>query len=208
MMKRAFTLVEILVVVAIVAVLAGLLVPTLVQAKRRAKEPVDVSNMRQLYMAFVMYEDDRGHAPTNLIGLKPYVTDNRIFDSPEDVYRRPLPSGLWPARPFIPCTYDYSAVKLSYAYLRTFPPYDESEVKWRAAREDSKVGLIASPWSGSVVRRMSDRISGCGESDASILGAQMDGPILRINMDGSFFRLPSNRAKGTMGSPFDFFINR
>ncbi|MFO1461863.1 MAG: prepilin-type N-terminal cleavage/methylation domain-containing protein [Verrucomicrobiota bacterium] len=55
---RAFTLVELLVVVAIVAVLAGLLLPTLGRAKAKGLDAVCVSHLRQLGIATRTYAED------------------------------------------------------------------------------------------------------------------------------------------------------
>ncbi len=54
---RGFTLVELLVVVAIIAVLAGLLFPVFAGARARAYQSACVSNLRQLGHAFAQYLD-------------------------------------------------------------------------------------------------------------------------------------------------------
>lgn len=54
----AFTLVELLVVVAIIAILAALLLPALAKAKARAKAINCVNNLRQIGMGFVLYGQD------------------------------------------------------------------------------------------------------------------------------------------------------
>jgi prepilin-type processing-associated H-X9-DG protein/prepilin-type N-terminal cleavage/methylation domain-containing protein len=51
----AFTLIEMLVVIGIIGVLAGLLLPALISARERAREAACSSNLRQLFMAMEMY---------------------------------------------------------------------------------------------------------------------------------------------------------
>lgn len=57
-MKRAFTLIELLVVIAIIAILAAILFPVFAQAKRAAKKTADLSNMKQMATATMMYLQD------------------------------------------------------------------------------------------------------------------------------------------------------
>lgn len=47
---RGFTLIELLVVIAIISIIAGLIVPTLVQGRRRAHTVQCASNIKQLYV--------------------------------------------------------------------------------------------------------------------------------------------------------------
>jgi prepilin-type N-terminal cleavage/methylation domain-containing protein len=54
----AFTLVELLVVMAIIAVLASILFPVFARAKEAAKKSACLSNMRQIGMAFSLYLSD------------------------------------------------------------------------------------------------------------------------------------------------------
>jgi prepilin-type N-terminal cleavage/methylation domain-containing protein/prepilin-type processing-associated H-X9-DG protein len=57
-MKKAFTLIELLVVIAIIAILAAILFPVFAQAKEAAKKSSCLSNVRQLVLASVQYEND------------------------------------------------------------------------------------------------------------------------------------------------------
>ncbi len=63
MRKKAFTLVELLVVVAIIALLVSILLPALGQARTMAKEVLDVSNMHQCAVAVLTYESSHGRLP-------------------------------------------------------------------------------------------------------------------------------------------------
>ncbi|HWD37754.1 MAG TPA: prepilin-type N-terminal cleavage/methylation domain-containing protein [Fimbriimonas sp.] len=57
-MKKAFTLIELLVVIAIIAILAAILFPVFAQAKLAAKRTADLSNAKQVGIAFMMYVND------------------------------------------------------------------------------------------------------------------------------------------------------
>ncbi|MFH0964032.1 MAG: type II secretion system protein [Planctomycetota bacterium] len=64
-MRRAFTLMELLVVMVIIAVLVGLLLPALGRAREEARKTQCRSNLRQIGLAMIMYAgDNRGFGPT------------------------------------------------------------------------------------------------------------------------------------------------
>jgi prepilin-type N-terminal cleavage/methylation domain-containing protein/prepilin-type processing-associated H-X9-DG protein len=64
--RIAFTLLELLVVIAVLSILAALLLPSLSAAKERAKEAVCRSNLRQMGCALTLYLDDFGVCPGRL----------------------------------------------------------------------------------------------------------------------------------------------
>ena len=61
-MRRAFTLLELLVVMAIISVLAALLLPTLARSKESARKIQCINNLRELGIALKTGIDEAGGA--------------------------------------------------------------------------------------------------------------------------------------------------
>jgi prepilin-type N-terminal cleavage/methylation domain-containing protein len=90
--RRAFTLVELLVVVGIVAVLIALLMPVLASARRQANTAACLNNLRQLGMGYHRYvAENKGWAPRG--GGMEFLVLGRLLQPGVD---RPDPIPLCP----------------------------------------------------------------------------------------------------------------
>lgn len=73
--RSAVSLVELIIVIGIVLVLAGVLAPVLADSKRAGLWAVDMSNMRQISAAMHIYEENQGEMA---LGTAPLVYTNLI----------------------------------------------------------------------------------------------------------------------------------
>lgn len=73
--KRAFTLIEVLVVIAVIAILAAIQFPVFAKAKTDAKKTACTSNLMQVGKATAMYLND-------FDGLMPWVPDEYLQLTP------------------------------------------------------------------------------------------------------------------------------
>lgn len=79
--SRAFTLVELLIVIAIIAILGAILLPVLSQAQERSRRIYCINNVKELGLAWVMYADDNGdkimsNPAINNLGYGPLANQN------------------------------------------------------------------------------------------------------------------------------------
>ena len=82
----AFTLIELLVVIAIIAILAAILFPVFAQARTKARQAADMSNMRQIGLASNMYLQDYDEM-FNPMGMGP------VYDCPNQPWET---YDVWP----------------------------------------------------------------------------------------------------------------
>jgi len=73
MKKRAFTLIELLTVIAIIAVLSAIIFPVFARVKLNAHKSGDMSAMNAIRSSLQLYRDDQGGYPPQLLGyISPY----------------------------------------------------------------------------------------------------------------------------------------
>jgi prepilin-type N-terminal cleavage/methylation domain-containing protein len=76
--RRAFTLVELLVVIGVIAILIAILLPALQKAREAAKDAKCRSNLRQISMAYALYaQENRGWYPVSQVA---YPYGNKTYE--------------------------------------------------------------------------------------------------------------------------------
>lgn len=99
-MKKAFTLIELLVVIAIIAILAAILFPVFAQAKVAAKNTVNLSNLKNLGLAVIMYTNDADDSfpleqiidanDTAFFGISPWQVEAQPYIKNWGIFQHPL----------------------------------------------------------------------------------------------------------------------
>ncbi|MCG2714208.1 MAG: prepilin-type N-terminal cleavage/methylation domain-containing protein [Candidatus Omnitrophica bacterium] len=79
-MKRGFTLIEIMIVVAILMVLIGLAIPNILRSRSVANEGVAVANLKILSDACQLYHANRGAFPETLLELAMPISNPPYID--------------------------------------------------------------------------------------------------------------------------------
>jgi prepilin-type N-terminal cleavage/methylation domain-containing protein len=78
MKRRAFTLIEILVVIGILVLLAGILVPVVTKAMRASKRTKTAADLAVIQTALVAYKNDHGDIPRVYIQTQPAGFQNTV----------------------------------------------------------------------------------------------------------------------------------
>ncbi len=156
-------MIELLLVIAIIALLVALLLPVFQQARKKSYEPVCTSNLRQFYVAFSLYREDYGDTARFQAMLLPYVRDKRILHCPMDNYRRG--AGWWGSDK------GDGWIETSYFYYR---PFTDRYLQW-IQQVDANHGIAVCVLHGK--RRM-EQASGAAE-------LIYVGKVIRLRVDGS-----------------------
>lgn len=198
---RAFSLLEILVCVAILALLVALLMPVLADAKKEARRGAATVHGQQILMALLQYREVEEKLPSGTLDQlydSGHLQDTRLLREPGDEFQNGY-YGRWlefstggAVRVSSPCSWEY--------LFRGTHPGEVEQMYTLVKHHDSNPGLIA-------LRTLGNRT---GYSDPScemrLLSFRFDGPMLRGREDGSVERaqMKFERAPDAHGSTTTF----
>lgn len=155
--REGFTLTELLIVIAIIAILVALLLPTLSGAKERAQRATCLNNLKQLQLCWNLYITDSGGkvVPNNFVytptgspierditwcaGLAPYDTDTRFIEN----------GVLWnynKSAAIYRCPTDRSKIRDPISGI------DGDQLRVRSYNMNGTVGCTATPWISAYTR--------------------------------------------------------
>lgn len=113
--SRAFTIVEMLVVVSIIGILIGLLVPSLTGIQKRSKKSKEINNIKQLGTAWALYAQDNADATIPAYLDDQPLNGTTILEEWDVVYQYPdnsvVPQDIaapwtWRLMPYVDYNYD------------------------------------------------------------------------------------------------------
>lgn len=194
--QRAFTLIELLTVIAILGILASLLLSALASAKKKSRIAICTSNLHQVSLAVNMYVDDTSEQPglTNLID-RSYLSSPKIALCPEDK------TGNWGALLQLPPqpVNSTNTQGQTFSYMSHPLSWDASLWK-RTMHGPSWVGLSACQLHGLGNQQTSDAKNYSGLT----LRAQRDGAVVRRQVFLANFSLAGlpNLPLGATFNPF------
>lgn len=169
--KRALTLTEVLIVIAIIVLVAALLFPVFMSARQRSKEVPCTSNLRQIHLAISMYmEGNNGTLPATIDELLTSQSVATIFQCPADATTG---ANIYAT--------ERLSRKVSYFYIRNHPGF-------RAAIEeaDPNHGLMYCVMHGQPIETLGEFVP----------VRDTTGLVLRLRKDGSVQRAQVGRRCG------------
>jgi len=127
--QRAFTLIELLGVIAIIAILIGLLLPAVQKVREAAARASCQNNLKQIGLAGMNYESANGKFPSGII-ISPNAQNNGWVSDPP--YAGPYTSVLTSLLPYVEQNNVFNLIPQSYfdpkgtqiAWAYAVPPYD------------------------------------------------------------------------------------
>ena len=115
--QKGFSLIELLIVVAIILIIAAIAIPNLLRAKIAANQASAVGSLRTLNTACIAYSTSYGQFPGTLVSLGPIASGGTASSSSADLIDSVLAAGTKSGYTFV-----YSAGGSNQSYTITATP--------------------------------------------------------------------------------------
>ena len=163
--NKAFTLIELLIVVAIIAILAAIAVPNFLEAQTRAKVSRVKNDFRTLKTGLEAYRVDNNDYPLDLGGPEAEDRAYKMLTTPI-AYMTSIPPS-----PFLDVPQQYGNQRY-FEYWRGLPPYDPGTVQYNIHYRIVSVGPdnlrdfgpVFSCWPEAIAKMLPEFVNGLYDS--------------------------------------------
>ncbi len=217
-MRRAFTLVEVLVVIAVIAILAGLLFPSFARAREQARKSSCISNLHQLGIGIAMYRSDydginprHRSCPDKPSDTTCYSSSPTIPTGPNETWWAPY-DNTKPSEPALPDSAYNTPAKQGFVmpYVKSLqifhcPSYPQGQVGYAMGYADigpmgKNEAMVVNP--GALQVWDHAKTPGCADTGAShTLGTPW--PFFPVDADTAHTHYPFRHSDGFVGLRVD-----
>lgn len=89
--QKGLTLIELLIIIAVIAILAAILFPVFGRVREQARQSTCMSNMHSIYVAATLFHQDNSKWPCLLLGITERTPDHLPWQ-PNDGYANAVPA--------------------------------------------------------------------------------------------------------------------
>lgn len=154
--KRGFTLVELLVVISIIGLLAGLMLPAVNSAREQGRRATCINNQRNIALAFTMFEQNKGRFPQFRALADPHNSDGTELNSPNNVYSRNADGRIQTHIGWIPQLFPY---------VEQPQLYEEINKYGYTSNCDVAIELFFCKSAGAIEKNANNYVGNCGIAD-------------------------------------------
>lgn len=211
-LRSGFTLIEVIVSLAIIALIAAIVFPAIARSKESAYRTREEASLRQIYVAVNLYEADFDQqALPSLLQLKDGYLKLSFLESPTDA-RRSNNLADWPVNPWVNLEQidkpEYlsqrSTARIAYFYLKPFEGRFPAGHSFAEYRNEPELGMVTGlgllKCDGVCIYWKQNSL------ESGHPASNLYGDLGTVRMDGSiYFRKMVRGCSRTLGHPPLFF---
>jgi prepilin-type N-terminal cleavage/methylation domain-containing protein len=198
-MRRGFTLVELLVVIVIIAALAGLTAPMVIRQRKKADQTEAVSNARQVGFAMFEFETEYGSFPDATLGeqINTNVGGTLVapvkIESSNDAFTQLIAAGIASSEQMFFCKTAYSTIKPDNVYSKKDDTLKKGDVGFGYMMGTGSKAFSAAGNSGRVLIAAPLKYSSGSFTAKQFDKDVYDNKAVVLKMDNSVTSLPINK---------------